>query len=69
MKANPPSRWYCSQCGQKVDTVRATRRCLDCEVALILAHEWERELLGWLPEWSDTNTSDTYGPEIRALNW
>ncbi len=62
MKANPPSRWYCSQCGQRVDAVRPTRRFLDCEVALILADEWEHELMGWLPAWSEPATSETHGP-------
>jgi hypothetical protein len=68
MKANPPSRWYCSQCGQRVDIVRATRRCLDCEVTLILEDEWDRELLGWLPAWPDTPGAEIDRPPQRVIS-
>jgi hypothetical protein len=52
MKPNPPSRWYCAACGQRVDRVRVTRRCLDCEVKDLLAGEWERELQGLACVWA-----------------
>jgi hypothetical protein len=63
MKPIPPSPWYCVQRGQRVDAIRVTRRCLDCEVELILEDEWERELLlGSLPAPNDEHISENERP-------
>lgn len=62
MKPIPPSPWHCVQRGQRVDAIRVTRRCLDCEMELILEDEWERELLGPLPVPNDEHISENERP-------
>jgi hypothetical protein len=45
MRPNPPSPWYCLVCRRRVDVIRVTRRCLDCEVGALLPVDWVEKLL------------------------